>query len=423
MTSIQTIQSTDLITNSRADINQNFANLNSSKIETSVIDTDTTLAANSDSKIPSQKAVKAYIDAGGATDFPPSFVTSSAGSTDAGKGAKLGTAGIFNSTLVPQVGWFGNGVDGDKTVSGTETLTRDMYYNNLTVTGTNNILKTGGYRIFVKGTLTVDSTNGSSINNGGGNGGNGVDAQALGVNGSGGSAGTAGAAGYFLGGKAGQTGGSGSSAGANNGVNGTASGALALVISAGSNGGVGGSSSGGTGGGTGGTGGANTSAATSLAYSWFDAYFLTEITGASTLIFTKQNINAGSASGGGGVENTANGGAGGGGGSGGSGGVVWISARTLNLTGISCIHSNGGNGGSGGNGIYTPSTFEGGAGGGGAGGNGGVVIAFYYEKIGTGTITANGGALGIGGNNSGLVGVRAGSGIAGSNGLVITFNS
>lgn len=65
MSTIVTIQSSDLITNSRADINTNFANLNSDKIETSTLDTDTTLAANSDSKIPTQKAVKAYVDTGG----------------------------------------------------------------------------------------------------------------------------------------------------------------------------------------------------------------------------------------------------------------------------------------------------------------------------------------------------------------------
>lgn len=63
MTTITTIASSDLITNSRATINTNFANLNSDKIETSYIDTDTTLAANSDVKLASQKAVKAYVDA------------------------------------------------------------------------------------------------------------------------------------------------------------------------------------------------------------------------------------------------------------------------------------------------------------------------------------------------------------------------
>lgn len=65
MSTITTIQSSDLITNSRAVINTNFSNLNSDKIETSYLDTDTTMAANSDVKIASQKAVKTYIDTQG----------------------------------------------------------------------------------------------------------------------------------------------------------------------------------------------------------------------------------------------------------------------------------------------------------------------------------------------------------------------
>lgn len=63
MSTIVTINATDTITSSRANLNSNFSALNTDKIETSVIDTDTALAANSDSKIPSQKAVKAYTDA------------------------------------------------------------------------------------------------------------------------------------------------------------------------------------------------------------------------------------------------------------------------------------------------------------------------------------------------------------------------
>lgn len=62
MASITTIQGTDIIANSRATINTNFANLNSDKIETSYLDTDTSLAANSDVKIATQKATKAYVD-------------------------------------------------------------------------------------------------------------------------------------------------------------------------------------------------------------------------------------------------------------------------------------------------------------------------------------------------------------------------
>lgn len=65
MATIVTIQASDQITNSRADLNTNFANLNSDKIETSTLDTDIALAANSDLKIATQKAVKAYVDTGG----------------------------------------------------------------------------------------------------------------------------------------------------------------------------------------------------------------------------------------------------------------------------------------------------------------------------------------------------------------------
>lgn len=65
MSSITTINSGDLISTSRTDINTNFSNLNTDKIETSYLDTDTTLAANSDSKIATQKAVKAYVDTQG----------------------------------------------------------------------------------------------------------------------------------------------------------------------------------------------------------------------------------------------------------------------------------------------------------------------------------------------------------------------
>ena len=65
MSTIITIAAGDNISDSRTDINTNFTNLNSDKVETSVLDTDTTLAANSDSKVATQKAVKTYIDTSG----------------------------------------------------------------------------------------------------------------------------------------------------------------------------------------------------------------------------------------------------------------------------------------------------------------------------------------------------------------------
>lgn len=62
MSTIVTIGSGDLISNSRSDLNTNFSNLNTDKMETSVLDTDTSLAANSDSKVATQKATKTYVD-------------------------------------------------------------------------------------------------------------------------------------------------------------------------------------------------------------------------------------------------------------------------------------------------------------------------------------------------------------------------
>ncbi len=69
MSTIITIASGDLITNSRSTINTNFSNLNTDKMETSVLDTDVTLAANSDSKVATQKATKAYVDASHVTVY------------------------------------------------------------------------------------------------------------------------------------------------------------------------------------------------------------------------------------------------------------------------------------------------------------------------------------------------------------------
>lgn len=65
MTSITTILGTDVISTSRTTINTNFANLNSDKLETNLLDTDNTLSADSNLLIPSQKAVKSYVDTQG----------------------------------------------------------------------------------------------------------------------------------------------------------------------------------------------------------------------------------------------------------------------------------------------------------------------------------------------------------------------
>jgi hypothetical protein len=62
---------------------------------------------------------------------------------------------------------FGNGSDGNVTISsGTITMTRDMYYNNLTINGTGQ-LATNNYRLFISGTLDVSGAGTGAINNNG----------------------------------------------------------------------------------------------------------------------------------------------------------------------------------------------------------------------------------------------------------------
>lgn len=74
MATITVIAASDQITDSRSVLNNNFAALNSDKIETSYLDTDTALSANSDTKIPTQKAVKTYIDTGGSAAYISSLI-------------------------------------------------------------------------------------------------------------------------------------------------------------------------------------------------------------------------------------------------------------------------------------------------------------------------------------------------------------
>ena len=62
MATITTLNPNDSGAVSRGTINTNLTNLNTDKIETSVLDTDVTLAANSDLKVATQRAVKTYAD-------------------------------------------------------------------------------------------------------------------------------------------------------------------------------------------------------------------------------------------------------------------------------------------------------------------------------------------------------------------------
>lgn len=93
-----------------------------------------------------------------------------------------------NENFENAIKWlFGDGSDGDVTISSNTSLSSDIYYDNLTV-NTGITLTTNGYRVFVKNKLTVNGTVDFSGNDGG-NGGNG---------GTGASAGSAGSAGSAL---------------------------------------------------------------------------------------------------------------------------------------------------------------------------------------------------------------------------------
>jgi len=171
-------------------------------------------------------------------------------------GEEVAAADLNSNFLEVDTPFFGDASDGTVTIYSNTTLTRDMYYDDLTIDNTFT-LTTAGFKVFVKGTLTNNGT----IDNSG----------SAGANASGITAGAGGAAtpeGTLLGSEAGGAGGNGSAAGG--GSAGSAGTAYEPVIGpAGAAGGGGGSSdNGGSPGGGGGAAGAKTAAVTSLLDIW-----------------------------------------------------------------------------------------------------------------------------------------------------------
>ncbi len=81
-----------------------------------------------------------------------------------GNDSRMATA-LSSTVLSPyaQASLFGTGVDGNVTISsGTTTLSRDMHYAGLTISGT-GILKTNGWRVFVAGTLNLSAAAAGAI--------------------------------------------------------------------------------------------------------------------------------------------------------------------------------------------------------------------------------------------------------------------
>lgn len=305
---------------------------------------------------------------------------------------------------VPTVNDYGDGSDGDVTISVDTTLTRDMFYNNLTVnTGIN--LNSGGYRIFVKDTLTMSGT--AKISRNGGNGTNAVTTTP-------GNGGTL-AAGSLAGGTSGGNGSASPSGDSATGL--TPSAASNLVSSLGvastshstTLAGKGGTNSSGTGLG-GNNGGANTRSLPMFVLNVINLINQIDYIIGTGIGYMQSSAKAnGGGSGGNGYSSSGGsfgtGGAGGGGAS--SGGILFVAARNIVETANSRFEAKGGVGGNGGNGTdggVDGGTSRGGGGGGngGDGGNGGVIILIYLNRNGSSVnCDVSGGVGGTKGNHGG----------------------
>lgn len=291
------------------------------------------------------------------------------------------------------ISFWGDGSDGALTsASGTTTLTRDMFYTNVTLSGT-AVLDCAGFRVFINGTLDISAAQAGAITRKGGNGGAGAATT------TGGTAGTActnnNANGTtVLGGGVASAGGAGGTAA---GVQAAAGSVVTFGIGGDSGaGGVGGTGSGGAGGAL--RAGTVIGQRQVCRRAIMAATFGTSSgTGSAITHFAGAPAPGGS---GGGGDGTAGGGGGGGGA---SGGGIEIYARTLvhgGSTPAACITAVGGNGGNGG----TPGAGNRGGGGGGAGAGGGfihLVVGFLSGAGSSNALDASGGTGGTGGNGTG----------------------
>lgn len=333
---------------------------------------------------------------------------------------------------------FGDGIDGNVIISSNTSISRDMYFNDLTISNT-FILDPSGYQIFVKDTLTIGSGTGTGkikrVPNDGSNGNTGGTGAGGGNPGGGGGGGAALPSGTLPGSLAGENGGVGGQ-----GRNGAANGGPGAVgtngqntnpsigsngvSSSSRNGGQGGPAGAFTGGigGIGGTGG-TTTAAQNTPDSLFGCFIHADLTSTYTQHQgSASSAGSGSGGGGAGVSTQHGGGGGAGGGAGSNGGFVTVFAKNIinnSADGISAPGGRGGDGGVGGAG--DPATNQTGGGGGGQGGNGGtggVVIIVYSTLTQNGTFTASGGQNGVGasGGAGGAGGGAGQSGLAGFSG-------
>lgn len=316
------------------------------------------------------------------------------------------TAGAADIQPYSYAPMFGSGSDGAVTISsGTTTLTRDMTYSSLTITG--GSLVTNGYVVRVSGILDISSAPAGAIK---WNGANGITGQANSTPGVGQNftkGGTLPSMGCHSTGTTNSAG-----AGGNGQLNAGGNGASATSTDSvyfggtGGSGGAGGSGSSGAGG-AGGTQNGGTILPFPILYpenSW------TTINTSSTAVAAISSAQGSAGGGGAGGSGSANGSGGGGGAL--PGGTVAIYARFINRgasTAVGAIQAIGGTGGGGG----TNANANCGGGGGAGGGGGGIVLIVIEDLLGstaTNAIDVSGGTGGAGGN-----GVSTGTGGHGGN--------
>jgi hypothetical protein len=322
---------------------------------------------------------------------------------------------------------FGDGSDGNVTISSNTTLTSDMYYDVLII-NTGVTLNTGGYRVFCKTSLTTNGT--GKIIRDGVDGGNGADGVGRTSPGAGGTPGAALADGTIQGALAGEPGGIGGNGGlASKGSDGTAGDAGVNETTSLGDDGVAGAAGGnggniGFGGSVGGAAGiAGTITAPAVEPKNLTSLIINhQILGGTATPYESSASSGGSGGGGGGDGDAPGeiGGSGGGGGaSGGVGGIVLISSKTIVNNGT--MSANGGAGGDGGDGAAKnpgDNAFGGAGGGAGSGGSGGIVILIYESLTNNGTISASGGAAGaIGSGTDGSA--NGGAGTNGNAGTIL----
>jgi hypothetical protein len=340
----------------------------------------------------------------------------------------------FSNDILATKGWEGDGSDGDVTISGTTTLSRDMYYNNLTVPVGNGIIP-NGYKIFVKETATINGGIAFSGNDGStGSTGTQYDSNTCATPNYGGAPGAVLNSGTIRYSATSTTGGR-EACTYNSANNSLASGGVPVALGSigvqGASGGRGGDctnncSSSGTTGGTGGTVGTVASTTSNPPNSIENIAKLLDFASAtSTAGWTWYHIEASAGSTGGGSGGSGGdsgdasqsfGTGGGGGGAGSTGGLVLLIAKKV--TGSGFVWAKGGNGGNGGAGgtVNTGNkSGVGGGGGGGSGGSGGVILIGYQSYTFTGSMSVSGGTGGTGGAIGGGTGVTTGA-TAGSNG-------